>query len=1522
MASIRKAVAPFGLLVAALLLAGCPLRPVLSVTPLAVNVAAEQDASQFQISNIGVGTLTWTASESAPWLSLALEGSAAAPASSLSGSTASGVSGVRAVVNRSGLEVGSYSTEVIITSNGGSATVRVSVVVGGAASLRVSEDNLTFGSSLERIDLALSNAGTEQLQWKADISEDAPWLSVAPAAGTLPAAPASTTIAVNADRAGLASGSYSGTITFTFAGGTISVTASMIVPEFEVTPASIDFGTVFTTKSSPVAIRNRGFNPIDVSISPATIGTGNWLDVNPGVITLGDRQSQSVEATVDASGLAPGVYQGQLQVSVSGSSLTVSIPVTMTVSSFQIQESVLDFGTIDTPSTLPLHLSSVGASAVAWQSVVPVDAPWLSVNPPQGNLLGNDIIQVSVDPTRSDPGNYQAVLGFTHAAGTTNVTVRFTLEEPASLTVAPSSIDLGANKTSELIGIWNPGRGSVNWSLSTAGFPAWLSLSPAPGGVASGTVSGDLTDSVTITVNRDLAPANVFDLEYAFNVQASGDFTGTVPVTIRARVPQIPVLLLVADLGDDGVNFLDLDTEENTDSFLIRNNGNGPLEWAIDLTGKPVWITSVQPSSGIVLPGREQSVSISVDRTTLSYLGAQHEFTLTSNDPLRGAVPLRIEVLVPKRVAIGTRPNAFAFGPTQNSDVLEVANTGDPDTIMNFRLEGSKSWISVFPPTGTSIGTASSIKDFRPFSVTVDRSLIEGNGDSGLILVTAIDEDNQPLEDVAPFEVPISVQAAQLTIETTARPYLRVPSVVRFPLMLRNVRYQIIPLSQGILPEIAKQFTILENDVELELTESAQRLKAYTLDGGRDGGIRQTALILLDYSGSMQAAAGSVTDPAIANAPDPIQALYERCIPELLDTLPANMDVGLAIFSDRSNTTGTPLRPLFGSASEPVEQQDDVFISDREALKDRLASVVVNDNGATQLFGAIIAGVEQILYHDFDRNLYFSDFTDFPALICFTDGRITTPPSPINDVITLLQDTRIRYYPVGWGRNVSANPLVRLATASGGHFYSTRTEPTTQIDEFGNPVRRPIVAELENWCVATADECDQSIGRDFDSVVALSFVSLNEESNTAFQTRLSFNDPNDQNSSCVVEQGTISASATSLAANMASIATDNNIAQISFRSDGISGGEAIVTARMEYAPRNLTQFHIGFDVVGGNPLTIDDVALVPVTRGGIISNWEVTEDIDGYIFSAPAGNPVEIGYGNYGDLFTLAISGVGAEFTLEPVVISPVFTSDPESKAICLPDGLTVGTGPAEYFAPALPTPLITTSIPYTLGVPHRITLPAGVNEVDFTIQNIGGSLPEGSLGLNWTMTITGDTGSVSTAPPDLPQEGLLFSTASSYTIPYFFDRTGDPGTYTARFTLTYDYNVIGLEIPLPEIVVVWTIGAPGLNVPTTTLDFGALTSSLPLTVENSGQGTLLWQIDNTPNDGQLPPLPADNSFPSWLTATSTAGAVLFSDPSASYAINIDRTGLAPGNYTFTFLVVNAADLSQSQRVAVNMIVP
>src|SRR5690606_17664608 len=132
------------------------------------------------------------------------------------------------------------------------------------------------------------------------------------------------------------------------------------------------------------------------------------------------------------------------------------------------------------------------------------------------------------------------------------------------------------------------------------------------------------------------------------------------------------------------------------------------------------------------------------------------------------------------------------------------------------------------------------------------------------------------------------------------------------------------PIADSQLADVGRQFLISENSLELETTETNQFLRSASR-------LRNNALILLDYSGSMLETArrleadGQIGD-GITPLADPVQTMYEQCIPQLIDELPENYRVALAVFSERTASNGRVLRVLREAVDAPYFTRDKVTL--------------------------------------------------------------------------------------------------------------------------------------------------------------------------------------------------------------------------------------------------------------------------------------------------------------------------------------------------------------------------------------------------------------------------------------------------------------------------------------------------------------------------------------------------------------------------------------------------------------------
>ena len=174
------------------------------------------------VTNAGGGTLAWTATTSASWLSVT-------PASGTAPST------VSVAVSPAGLSAGTYSGAVQISAAGASnSPVSIPVtltVTAPQATLSVSPRVLTFsytvgGAVPAAQPISISNAGGGTLSWTAAAS--ASWVQLSATSGTAPA-----TLSVSVSPTGFwPAGSYSATVQITAAGAAgspASVAVSLMV---------------------------------------------------------------------------------------------------------------------------------------------------------------------------------------------------------------------------------------------------------------------------------------------------------------------------------------------------------------------------------------------------------------------------------------------------------------------------------------------------------------------------------------------------------------------------------------------------------------------------------------------------------------------------------------------------------------------------------------------------------------------------------------------------------------------------------------------------------------------------------------------------------------------------------------------------------------------------------------------------------------------------------------------------------------------------------------------------------------------------------------------------------------------------------------------------------------------------------------------------------------------------------------------------------------------------------------------
>ena len=285
----------------------------------AYSVGGTIPAAQFiQITNSGGGTLNWSATTSASWLSIA-------PTSGTAPTTLS------VLVSPTGLGAGTYTGSVQISAVGASdspQTVSVTLTVNAPPpTISLSAVQLHFsyaigGAAPASQSVVVSNSGGGTFTWSA--ASSASWL-------TLTSAPGVLTVAVNL--AGLSPNTYTGTITITAAAASNSPQAVSVTLTVTAPPPSISL----STNQAHFAYVTGGATPAPQSISISNSGGGalawsasssaSWLSATPS-----GTAPSTLTITVTPTSLTPGPYQGAITISATGaanSPQTISVSLTV-----------------------------------------------------------------------------------------------------------------------------------------------------------------------------------------------------------------------------------------------------------------------------------------------------------------------------------------------------------------------------------------------------------------------------------------------------------------------------------------------------------------------------------------------------------------------------------------------------------------------------------------------------------------------------------------------------------------------------------------------------------------------------------------------------------------------------------------------------------------------------------------------------------------------------------------------------------------------------------------------------------------------------------------------------------------------------------------------------------------------------------------------------------------------------------------------------------------------------------------
>lgn len=685
-----------------------------TVTPPGTTAVITASPTSLSFSQTGAGAppsqtlaLTSTASttysitSSQTWLSVS-------PASGTVGTTATNVT---VSVNPAGLPTGQSTATLTISGGTIAVTVPVTFTITKTGAITASPASLSFsgvagGSSPGAQTITLTSATSTTFTTAASSSPT--WLVVSPASGTV--GTSGNTITASVVISGLSAGTYNGTITVTAAGGTVTtipVTLTLAsTSAITASPNSLSFVQVLTgslTATQTVQLSAPSATTFTVSF------TQSWLTVVP---TTGTTPS-TLNVTVNATGLAAGMYSDTITISGGTSPATIAVSLTVLAGSqFNITPSPLAFAITHSLGDTSFIIkqvqlsapSSVGFSATSDQS-------WLTIAPLTGSTPAT--LTLTGDPTGLPVGLNTANIIVTGGAAPLTIPVMVTIAVASNaISATPSSVSF-----SQFIGGTAPGSQvvtltSTNPTAFTASYTQpWLTVTP---------LSGTTNATLTLSVN----PTGL----------TAGTYNDTITVTGGALPITIPVTYtLNADAFVSSAASL---------TFVQTVGGAAPAAQSIQLTSAVphTYIATVSASWISVSPNQGTSpatLSISVTGAGMS-VGTYNGTVTVNGDGPALVIPVTLTIAVASGAVFSPTSVSFTVAAATTTPSTQTVNVTSGAANFSFAAtatvsnggSGTGNWLSVSPATGTTPAA---------LTITANPAGLASGQYAGIITVTPTD---------------------------------------------------------------------------------------------------------------------------------------------------------------------------------------------------------------------------------------------------------------------------------------------------------------------------------------------------------------------------------------------------------------------------------------------------------------------------------------------------------------------------------------------------------------------------------------------------------------------------------------------------------------------------------------------------------------------------------------------------------------------------------------------------------------
>lgn len=573
--------------------------PILGVAPTDLSFSGQAGGANpanqvVEISNLGTGSLPWTAQADSEWITLNLE-------------SGTGDAELQVGIDLAGLTAASYFGQVTITSDGAEGspqTIDVALTVDSQPQLEVSPAHLIFSGQVgganpadQTLNITISDGDNQP--WTAQV--DSEWITLDSAEGT-----GNGQLQVGIDLDGLAPGDYEGKITVTSDGAGRSpqaVGVSLTVkaqPQLQASPTELNFtGQV------------GGENPDDQAVT-VTIQNGEnqpwtaqadseWITLDP---DSGNGTGQ-LQVGVNLDGLAPDAYSDQVTITSEGAQdspqtieVTLKVDPAPLLPKLQINPTTLTFvmqAGDDAPADQELEISNARSGALAWTATASEN--WILLSAEDGNAPST--LQVSVDPDGLAVGDHNGQItisseGAESSPQVVNVSFQISATNGApSFTSTPEvSATVGVTYTYAIV-TTDPDEGDI-LTLTAPTKPAWLTLTASGNGTATlaGTPSAEdvgdnpvqlrvqddsgafATQSFTITVVAS-TPTEMGSIQGKV-VDGDGNPVQGATVTLTPADGSVAIAAQLTQITNNNGNYLFEDVPLGEYTITASKNGNAP----------------------------------------------------------------------------------------------------------------------------------------------------------------------------------------------------------------------------------------------------------------------------------------------------------------------------------------------------------------------------------------------------------------------------------------------------------------------------------------------------------------------------------------------------------------------------------------------------------------------------------------------------------------------------------------------------------------------------------------------------------------------------------------------------------------------------------------------------------------------------------------------------------------------------------------------------------------------------------